>query len=64
MSTSPVKSLIDEQLDEIAAHNLRDAFRRAEARGYYGPPADQYAEQVHGGRVLQVLRYRKQDCRA
>lgn len=64
MTTPPVKSITEDQLDEIAAHNLRDAFQRAEARGYYGPPADQYAEQVYGGRVLQVLRYRKQDCRA
>lgn len=57
-TTAPVTSLIDEQVAEIAAHNLREAYRRAEAQGFYGPPAEQYAEQMHGGRVLQVLRYR------
>lgn len=59
-TTSPVTSLIDEQVAEIAAHNLREAYQRAEAQGFYGPPAEQYVEQVFGGRVLQVLRYRKE----
>lgn len=59
MSTAPVTSLIDEQMAEIAAHNLREAYQRAEAQGFYGPPAEQYAEPVYGGRVLQVLRYRE-----
>ena len=60
MSTSIVKSLIDEQLEEISAHNLREAYRLAETRGYYGPPVEQYAEPGYRGRVLQVLRYRVQ----
>lgn len=60
MTTSPVKSLIDEQLEEISAHNLREAYRLAEMRGYYGPPVEQYAEPGYRGRVLQVLRYRVQ----
>lgn len=60
MSTAPVKSLIDEQLEEISAHNLREAYRLAELRGYYGPPVEQYAEPGYRGRVLQVLRYRVQ----
>ena len=45
---------------EIASmDNLREAYQRAEAQGFYGPPAEQYAEPVYGGRVLQVLRYRE-----
>ncbi|WDG77325.1 hypothetical protein PUP68_21620 [Pseudomonas chlororaphis] len=58
MTTSPVKSLIDEQLEDITAHNLRDAYSLAERRGFYGPPVEQYAEPGYRGRVLQVLRYR------
>jgi hypothetical protein len=58
MSQPIVKSLIDEQLEEISAHNLREAYRLAELRGYYGPPVEQYAEPGYRGRVLQVLRYR------
>ncbi|MEE4752855.1 hypothetical protein V2K79_12395 [Pseudomonas alliivorans] len=60
MSTAPVKSLNDELLEEISAHNLREAYRLAELRGYYGPPIEQYAEPGYRGRVLQVLRYRVQ----
>ena len=60
MTTSLVKSLIDEQLEEISAHNLREAYRLAELRGYYGPPVEQYAEPGYRGRVLQVLRFRVQ----
>ncbi|MGY4663198.1 hypothetical protein ACVWZ9_003992 [Pseudomonas chlororaphis] len=58
MTTSPVNSLIDEQLEDITAHNLRDAYSLAERRGFYGPPVEQYAEPGYRGRVLQVLRYR------
>ncbi len=58
MTTSPVKSLIDEQLEDITAHNLRDAYSLAERRGFFGPPVEQYAEPGYRGRVLQVLRYR------
>ncbi|RZI91641.1 MAG: hypothetical protein EOP15_00105 [Pseudomonas sp.] len=60
MSTAPVKSLIDEQIEEISAHNLREAYRLAEQRGYFGAPVEQYAEPGYRGRVLQVLRYRVQ----
>lgn len=58
MTTSPVKSLIEEQLEDITAHNLRDAYSLAQRRGFYGPPVEQYAEPGYRGRVLQVLRYR------
>ncbi|WP_085600370.1 MULTISPECIES: hypothetical protein [unclassified Pseudomonas] len=58
MTTSPVKSLIDEQLEDITAHNLRDAYSLAERRGFFGPPVEQYAEPGYRGRVLQVLRFR------
>lgn len=58
MTTSPVKSLVDEQLEDITAHNLRDAYSLAERRGFFGPPVEQYAEPGYRGRVLQVLRYR------
>ncbi|PNG32228.1 hypothetical protein A1395_22235 [Pseudomonas protegens] len=58
MTTSPVKSLIEEQLEDITAHNLRDAYSLAERRGFYGPPVEQYAEPGYRGRMLQVLRYR------
>ncbi|WP_025129955.1 hypothetical protein [Pseudomonas sp. PH1b] len=58
MTTSPVKSLIDEQLEDITAHSLRDAYSLAERRGFFGPPVEQYAEPGYRGRVLQVLRYR------
>ena len=58
MTTSPVKSLIDEQLEDITAHNLREAYSLAERRGFFGPPVEQYAEPAYRGRVLQVLRYR------
>lgn len=58
MSTPPIKSLIDEQLEDISAHNLREAYSLAERRGFFGAPVEQYAEPAHGGRVLQVLRYR------
>ncbi|MGE8098081.1 hypothetical protein ACQKP6_08975 [Pseudomonas fluorescens] len=58
MTTSPVKTLIDEQLEDISAHNLREAFSLAERRGFFGAPVEQYAEPGYGGRVLQVLRYR------
>lgn len=60
MTTPMYQSLIDEQLEEISAHNLRQAYRLAEIRGYYGPPVEQYAEPGYRGRVLQVLRYRVQ----
>ncbi|MDI2589989.1 hypothetical protein POF45_00895 [Pseudomonas sp. 681] len=60
MSTAPVKSLIDEQLEDISAHNLREAYGLAERRGFFGAPVEQYAEPGYGGRVLQVLRYRVQ----
>lgn len=43
MSTSPVKSLIDEQLEDITAHNLRDA--------YTWPSAE-----VSSGRQLNSMR--------
>ncbi|MHC5790006.1 hypothetical protein ACYT86_28800 [Pseudomonas idahonensis] len=58
MTTSPVKSLIEEQLEGITAHNLRDAYSLAERRGFFGPPVEQFAEPGYRGRVLQVLRYR------
>ncbi|KTC31875.1 hypothetical protein AO265_33415 [Pseudomonas sp. ABAC61] len=58
MTTSPVKSLIEEQLEDITAHNLRDAYGLAERLGFFGPPVEQYAEPGYRGRVLQVLRYR------
>jgi len=58
MTTSPVKSLIDEQLEDITADNLREAYSLAERRGFFGPPVEQYAEPGYRGRVLQVLRYR------
>lgn len=58
MTTSPVKSLIDEQLEDITAHNLRDAYSLAERRGFFGPPVEQYAEPSYRGRVLQILRFR------
>lgn len=58
MTTSPVKSLIEEQLEDITAHNLREAYSLAERRGFFGPPVEQYAEPGYRGRVLQVLRYR------
>jgi len=58
MTTAPVKSLVDEQLEDISAHNLREAYGLAERRGFFGPPVEQYAEPGYGGRVLQVLRYR------
>lgn len=60
MSTTPVKSLIDEQLEDISAHDLREAYSLAERRGFFGPPVEQFAEPGYGGRVLQVLRYRVQ----
>ena len=60
MSTPPVKSLIDEQLEDISAHNLREAYGLAERRGFFGAPVEQYTEQGYGGRILQVLRYRVQ----
>lgn len=60
MTTPVVKSLIDEQLEEVSAHDLREAYRLAELRGYYGPPVEQYAEPGYRGRVLQVLRFRVQ----
>jgi len=60
MSTAPIKSLIDEQLEDISAHNLREAYGLAERRGFFGAPVEQYAEPGYGGRVLQVLRYRVQ----
>ncbi|SCZ74171.1 MULTISPECIES: hypothetical protein [unclassified Pseudomonas] len=58
MTTSPVKSLTEEQLEDITAHNLRDAYSLAERRGFFGPPVEQFAEPGYRGRVLQVLRYR------
>lgn len=59
--TTPIhKSLVDDQLEEISAHDLRAAYRLAEQRGYYGPPVEQYAEPGYRGRVLQVLRFRVQ----
>ena len=35
MTTAPVKSLIDEQLEDISAHNLREAYSLAERRGQF-----------------------------
>ena len=58
MTTSPVKTLIDEQLEDVSAHNLREAYGLAERRGFFGAPVEQYAEPGYDGRVLQVLRYR------
>ena len=60
MSTPLIKSVIDEQLEDISAHNLREAYSLAERRGFFGAPVEQYTEPAHGGRVLQVLRYRVQ----
>ncbi|CAI8818744.1 hypothetical protein [Pseudomonas chlororaphis] len=60
MTTSPVKTLVDEQLEDISAHNLREAYSLAERRGFFGAPVEQYAEPGYDGRVLQVLRYRVQ----
>ena len=60
MSTAPINALIDEQLGESSAHNLREAYSLAERRGFFGAPVEQYAEPGYGGRVLQVLRYRVQ----
>ncbi|WMN20965.1 hypothetical protein QL104_11210 [Pseudomonas piscis] len=51
MTTSPIKSLIDEQLEDITAHNLRDAYSLAERRGFFGPPVEQYAETGYRDRV-------------
>jgi hypothetical protein len=58
MTTSPVKTLVDEQLEEITAHNQYEAYGLAERRGFFGAPFEQYAETGDGGRALQVLRYR------
>jgi hypothetical protein len=58
MTTATIKSLIEEQLEDISAHNLREAYSLAERRGFFGTPVEQYAEPGYGGRVLQVLRYR------
>ena len=58
MTTPLVKSVIDEQLEEVSAHDLRAAYRLAEMRGFYGPPVAQYAEPGYRDRVLQVLRFR------
>ncbi len=44
MSTAPVKSLIDEQLEDISAHNLREAYGLAERRGFLGAPVELYVE--------------------
>ena len=63
MTTAPVKSLVDEQLEDISAHNLREAYSLAERRGFFGAPVAQYDEPGYGGRVLQVLRYRVQQQR-
>lgn len=63
MTTPIVKTLIDEQLEDISAHNLREAYSLAERRGFFGAPVEQYAEPSYGGRVLQVLRYRVQQQR-
>lgn len=49
--------MITRPLEDISAHNLRDAYRLAERRGYYGAPVEQYAEPCYGGRVLLVLRF-------
>jgi hypothetical protein len=44
MTTSPVKSLIDEMLEEIAGDNPADVIQRAERLGYVGWPLKSYRE--------------------
>ncbi|MGP5236409.1 hypothetical protein SAMN04490192_2920 [Pseudomonas lundensis] len=44
MTTAPVKSLIDEMLEEIAGANPADVIRRAERLGYVGWPLKSYRE--------------------
>ncbi|ALI04420.1 hypothetical protein C1Y08_20780 [Pseudomonas sp. FW306-02-F02-AA] len=58
MTTSPVKTLVDEQLEDITAHNQCEAYGLAERRGFFDAPIEQYTETGDGGHVLQVLRYR------
>lgn len=58
LNRSSVKALAGERMEEVSAHNLREAYRLAEKRGFYGPPVQQYAEPGYRGRVLQVLRFR------
>ncbi|MDB5997201.1 MAG: hypothetical protein JWP42_4337 [Pseudomonas sp.] len=57
MTSASIKSPANQPLEDISAHNLRDAYRLAERRGYFGAPVEQYAEPCYGGRVLQVLRF-------
>lgn len=59
MTTRPVRTLVDDQLEEVSAHNMREAYAQAERRGFTGQPVEQYAEPLHKGRVLHILRYRK-----
>ncbi len=58
MTTPLVKSTRDEQLEDVSAFDMRDAYRLAERRGFYGAPVEQYEDPAPNGRRLHVLRYR------
>lgn len=44
MTTAPVKSLIDEMLEEITGANPADVIQRAERLGYVGWPLKSHRE--------------------
>lgn len=44
MTTSPVKSLIDEQLEEVAAATPREVLELARSLGFIGWPVRAYRE--------------------
>lgn len=58
MTTSPVKTLVDEQLEDITEHNQCEAYGLAERRSFFCAPIEQYTAPDHSDRILQVLRYR------
>ena len=59
MTQPIVKSLIDEQLEEVAGTDPADVIKRAERLGFIGWPVKSYRE--HQG--LWVHRYSKQERR-
>lgn len=60
MSTAPVKTLIDEKLEEVAGTDPADVIKRAERLGFIGWPVKSYRE--HQG--LWVHRYSKEQRNA
>lgn len=61
MTTAPVPSITDDQLEEIAGRTAEEALAHAERRGFTGFPYRASRELNAEGEMLWVHRYRLPD---